>query len=89
MSLYSNFVDSVTKNNAIYPEVDAIDDILTKAFFVQRGTKSAIVFPIFKGDDFVGMVGFEWTHKMKNMESIYKDLTDEGKLLGETLSKLL
>lgn len=89
ISLYSNFVDSVTKGNSIYPDVEEIDDILTRAFFVQRGTKSSIVFPIFKGEEFVGMVGFEWTHKSKNVERTYKEISDDGKLLGETLSKLL
>lgn len=89
MSLYSNFADSVAKKTSIYPDVEEIDDILTRAFFVQRGTKSAIVFPVFKGEDFVGMVGFEWTHKSKNIERMYKEISDDGKLLGETLSKLL
>lgn len=89
ISLYSNFVDSVTKGNSIYPDVEEIDDILTRAFFAQRGTKSSIVFPIFKGEEFVGMVGFEWTHKSKNIERTYKEISDDGKLLGETLSKLL
>lgn len=89
MSLYSAFVNSVTKSTAIYPEVESIDDILTRAFFTQRGSKSAIVFPITKNDDFVGMVGFEWTHRPKNIERTYKEISDDGRLLGETLSKLL
>lgn len=89
ISLYSNFVDSVTKKTSIYPDVEEIDDILTRAFFTQRGTKSAIVFPIFNAENFIGMVGFEWTHKSRNIEKTYKEISDDGALLGETLSKLL
>lgn len=88
MSLWSTFLDNVIRNKAIYPSVDEIDDILTKAFFTQRGTRSAIVLAINKGDIFIGMVGFEWTHKIKNLE-IYKESESVGNILGETLSKLL
>jgi hypothetical protein len=35
------------------------------------------------------MVGFEWTHKAKNMESSFVELKQDGKVIGETLSKLL
>jgi len=89
MTLYTNFVTSVVEYNSLYPVVDDVDDILTKAFFVQRGTRSAIVFPIKKNNEFLGMVGFEWTHKARNLETMYKESMDDGRVLGETLSKLL
>jgi hypothetical protein len=89
MSLYSGLINSVTENKAIYPSVEEIDDLLTKAFFVQRGSKSAVVYPIEKGSELIAMIGFEWTHKQKNMDTIIADMTRDGKVIGETLSKLL
>ena len=89
MSLYSNMVDTAIAERAIFPVVDNIDDILTRAFFTQRGTKSAIIYPIMRGLELVGMIGFEWTHKVKHMDDSFVELKEDGKLIGETLSKLL
>lgn len=89
MSLYSNMIDSSITDGGIFPIVDDIDDILTRAFFVQRGTKSALIYPVLRGNELIAMVGFEWTHKTKNMESSIVELKNDGKLIGETLSKLL
>jgi hypothetical protein len=90
ITLYSGLVDTVHVERGIFPIVDDIDDILTKAFFVQRGTKSAIVYPISRGTELLGMVGFEWTHKVEKMiEQDYAEFKENGKLIGETLSKLL
>lgn len=90
MSLYSGLVNSVQEERAIFPVVESIDDILTRAFFVQRGTKSAVVHPIRKGGELIGMVGFEWTHKIeKSIETAYAEIKEDGKVIGETLSKLL
>jgi hypothetical protein len=90
ISLYSNFIDTVQNERAIFPTVESIDDILTRAFFIQRGTKSAIVYPILKGVELIGIVGFEWTHKVeKNIEQSYVQYKQGGKVIGETLSKLL
>lgn len=89
-TLYSGLIDSVQTERGIFPVVEDIDDILTRAFFVQRGTKSAIVYPINKGVELIGMVGFEWTHKLeKSIEQSYVQYKQDGKLIGETLSKLL
>jgi hypothetical protein len=88
-TLYSSLLESVLSERAIFPNVDAIDDILTRAFFTQRGTKSAVIYPIMRGSELMGMVGFEWTHKTKNMESSFVELKQDGKVIGETLSKLL
>lgn len=89
ISLYSGLIDTVQGERGIFPIVDDIDDILTRAFFAQRGTKSAVVYPISRGPELIGMVGFEWTHKTKNMDSSIVELKQDGKLIGETLSKLL
>ena len=89
ISLYSGLVDVVRSERGIFPIVDEVDDILTRAFFVQRGTKTAVVYPITRGAELVGMVGFEWTHKTKNIENSYVELKQDGKVIGETLSKLL
>jgi hypothetical protein len=90
ITLYSGLVDSVQTERGIFPVVENIDDILTRAFFVQRGTKSAIVYPITRGIELVGMVGFEWTHKIEKMiEQDYVQFKEDGKVIGETLSKLL
>lgn len=89
MSLYSGLVDVVQGERGIFPMVEDIDDILTRAFFTQRGTKTAVVYPISRGAELVGMVGFEWTHKLKNIENAYVELKQDGKVIGETLSKLL
>ena len=89
MTLYSGLVDVVRNERGIFPIVEDIDDILTRAFFVQRGTKTAVVYPVSRGADLVGMVGFEWTHKLKNIENSYVELKQDGKVIGETLSKLL
>ena len=90
ITLYSGLVDSVQTERGIFPIVDDIDDILTKAFFVQRGTKSAIVYPISRGAELLGIVGFEWTHKVEKMiEQDYVEFKEDGKVLGATLSKLL
>lgn len=89
-TLYSTFVEMTCTYNAIYPNVDTIEDILTQAFFIPRGTRSAAVFPIMKNGEFVGMVGFEWTHKMRNIdEEVKRGMITDGKLLGDTLSKIL
>jgi hypothetical protein len=42
-----------------------------------------------RGMELMGLVGFEWTHKSKNMESSFVELKHDGKVIGETLSKLL
>lgn len=89
MSLYSGLIDVVQSERGIFPMVEDIDDILTRAFFAQRGTKTAVVYPISRGAELVGMVGFEWTHKLKNIENAYVELKQDGKVIGETLSKLL
>lgn len=89
ISLYSGLVDVVRSERGLFPIVDDVDDILTRAFFVQRGTKTAVVYPIARGAELVGMVGFEWTHKLKNIENSYVELKQDGKVIGETLSKLL
>ena len=88
-TLYSGLISSVQTERGIFPSVDDIDDILTRAFFVQRGTRSAVVYPIMRGTELLGLVGFEWTHKTKNMESSFVELKQDGKVIGETLSKLL
>lgn len=90
ITLYSGLVDTVQSERGIFPIVDDIDDILTRAFFVQRGTKSAITYPIFRGVELVGIIGFEWTHKIEKMvEQDYVQFKQDGKVIGETLSKLL
>jgi hypothetical protein len=89
MSLYSGMIDSAITERGIFPIVEDIDDILTRAFFVQRGTKSAVIHPIMRGMELVGIIGFEWTHKIKNIENSIIELKQDGKLIGETLSKLL
>ena len=82
-------IEIVQNERGIFPITEDIDDILTRAFFVQRGTKSAIVYPILRDMELVGMVGFEWTHKQKNIENSYVEFKQDGKVMGETLSKLL
>lgn len=89
LTLYSTMVDTIISGRGIFPSVEAIDDILTRAFFLQRGTKSAVVYPVLKGTELVAVVGFEWTHKMKSMESSFVELKSDSKVIGETLSKLL
>lgn len=89
MSLYSNFVEDVTKHKAIYPITEDISDLITKAFFTQRGTKSATVYPIKKSQDMVGLIGFEWTHTSENFESTLIKIQEDVKSISETLSKLL
>jgi len=89
-TLYSGLVDSVQTERGIFPSVENIDDILTKEFFVQRVTRSAIVYPINRGAELIGMVGFEWTHKIEKMiEQDYVQFKEDGRVIGETLSKLL
>jgi len=89
MTLYTGLIQTVSDNKGIFPIVDNIDDLLTRAFFAQRGTKSAVAYPILKGGELVGIIGFEWTHKMKNMDSIMAEMEQDGKVIGETLSRLL
>lgn len=89
MTLYSNFVDDVSKLKAIYESVEHIDDLITKAFFSQRGTKSAAVYPIKKGSELIALIGFEWTHTSDDFANILGKMQDDVKTMGETLSKLL
>jgi len=89
ISLYSSLVDIVQNERGIFPVTEDIDDILTRAFFNQRGTKTAVVYSISQGTDLIGLVGFEWTHKLKNIENSYVEFKQDGKVIGETLSKLL
>jgi hypothetical protein len=89
MSLYSNLVDEVSKHKAIYQSVDHIQDLITKAFFSQRGTKSAVVYPIKKGSELIALIGFEWTHTSENFSDDLSKVQDDVKTMGETLSKLL
>ncbi len=89
ISLYTGLIDKAMKNQGIFPIVEDIEDLLVKAFFVQRGSKSAIVYPIKKDREMVGVVGFEWTHGTRDMESLLKNIKEDGEVIGETLSKLL
>jgi len=89
MSLYSNFIEDITKNKAIYPIVEEISDLITKAFFTQRGTKSAVVYPIKKSQELIGLIGFEWTHTSENFDNIMVKVQEDVKTISETLSKLL
>jgi hypothetical protein len=89
MSLYSNLVDEVTKHKAIYQSVEDIQDLITKAFFSQRGTKSAVVYPIKKGSELIALIGFEWTHTSEHFSDDLSKVQDDVKTMGETLSKLL
>ena len=89
ISLYTGLIEKTMKNQGVFPIVDDIEDLLVKAFFVQRGSKSAIVYPIKQDKEMVGIVGFEWTHGIKNMESLLKNIKEDGEVIGETLSKLL
>jgi hypothetical protein len=89
MSLYSNFVDDVSKHKAIYKSVDEIHDLITKAFFSQRGTKSAVVYPIKKSSELIALIGFEWTYTSEEFTDIMNTIQDDVKTMGETLSKLL
>lgn len=89
ISLYSNFVDDVSKQKAIYKCVDEISDLITKAFFSQRGTKSAVVYPIKKSSELIALIGFEWTHTSEEFTDTMNKIQDDVKTMGETLSKLL
>lgn len=89
MSLYAGLVDAATKNKAVFPSVEDIDDLVTKAFFNQRGSRSAVVYPVKKGPELMALVGFEWTHKAKNMDSFLSEAERDAEVIGETLSKLL
>lgn len=89
MSLYSNFVEDVVNHKAVYPVVDNIEDLITKAFFSQRGSKSAVVYPIRKGSEFIAIVGFEWTHRVEKLDNILSEIEADVKSMGDTLSKLL
>lgn len=89
ITLYARFIERVNKNDGIFPVVEDIDDILTRAFFSLRGVKSAVVFPIKRGSELLGVVGFEWTHRTHPMDNEIHDLKEDGIILGETLSKLL
>lgn len=89
ITLYSSFIDDIVANKAIYIDVSDVDDIITRSFFVQRGTKSAIVYPIYLNNDLIAVIGFEWTHNAIDYDSIYDEVMEDGELLGDTLSKLL
>lgn len=89
MSLYSTFIEDVSKHKAIYNSVEDIDDLITKAFFTQRGTKSATVYPIKKDHELIGLIGFEWTHTSENFGDIIVKVKEDVKTISETLSKLL
>lgn len=89
ISLYTGLIDRVNKNEGVFNVVDDIDDLVLKAFFVQRGTKSAVVYPIKREKELIGIIGFEWTHSIKNMDSLFENIKEDGKIIGETLSKLL
>ena len=39
--------------------------------------------------ELMALVGFEWTHKAKNMDSFLSEAEEYSKVIGETLSKLL
>ena len=89
ITLYSNFVEDVSKHKAIYPMVDDVSDLITRAFFTQRGTKSATVYPIKKSQELVGLIGFEWTHTSENFDKLIVKVQEDVKTISETLSKLL
>ena len=89
ITLYSNFVEDVSKHKAIYPMVDDVSDLITRAFFTQRGTKSATVYPIKKSQELVGLIGFEWTHTSENFDKLIVKVQEDVKTISETQSKLL
>ena len=70
MSLYSNFVEDVAKYKAVYRSADTITDLITRAFFTQRGTKSSVVYPIKKSQELIAIIGFEWTHTSETFDAI-------------------
>ena len=89
ISLYSNFIDDASKHKAVYLSIENIDDLITKAFFSQRGTKSAAVYPIKKGSELIALIGFEWTHTSEDFSNKLSKIQDDVKTMGGTLSKLL
>ena len=89
ITLYSNFVEDVSKHKAIYPMVDDVSDLITRAFFTQRGTKSATVYPIKKSQELIAIIGFEWTHTSETFDAILLEIEKDVKTISETLSKLL
>ena len=89
MSLYSNFVEDVAKYKAVYRSADTITDLITRAFFTQRGTKSSVVYPIKKGQELIAIIGFEWTHTSETFDAILLEIEKDVKTISETLSKLL
>lgn len=89
MTLYVNFVEDVSKFKAVYPNVDEISDLITRAFFSQRGTKASMVYPIKKGQELIGIIGFEWTHTSDDFDKIISKMKEDVKTIGDTLSKLL
>jgi len=89
MSLYTNFVEDVLTHKAVYPSVEDISDLITKAFFTQRGSKSAVVYPIRKNNELIALVGFEWTHKPEKLDSLLLKIEEDLNTTSETLSKLL
>lgn len=89
ITLYSSFIDDIVAKKAIYIDVTDVDDIITRSFFVQRGSKSAVVYPIYLNNDMIGVFGFEWTHSIIDYENMHDEVMEDGELLGDTLSKLL
>ena len=73
----------------MYLSIENIDDLITKAFFSQRGTKSAAVYPIKKGSELIALIGFEWTHTSEDFSNKLSKIQDDVKTMGGTLSKLL
>ena len=89
ISLYTNFVEDVLGHKAVYASVEDISDLITKAFFTQRGSKSAVVYPIRKNNELIALVGFEWTHKSEKIDNLLLKIEEDLYTTSETLSKLL
>ncbi len=89
ITLYSTFVENVIAYRGTYLSVDSVDDVITRAFFTQRGTKSAIVYPIKKSSEVIAMLGFEWTHTEDDLAKSINEIEKKLKSTCDTLSKLL
>lgn len=89
ISLYSRFIELARKNEGIFPVSEEIPDILTRTFFLKRGVKSAVVYPIRRGNDLIALVGFEWTHTEDEITKHTDVFQSDSTTLGDTLSKLL
>ena len=92
VTLYPKFIQSVINETMIYPDINEIDDIVTRSALTEQGIKGIAVAPYFRDGHLFAMIGIDYTHEpteeeLKDFDSNqqmgrFREITNQiGKIL--------